>query len=542
MQTLEDQGIEDKRRSETMDQLKIDERISKGLKQKRIDAYIVKQIHDVTHKFDTILECILEQGEYIKSKPYDGITNSRSLCIDLDALSQELLLDLWEDRTRTDFVLKCIQNISYMQRHLEISNENFDGYPWNGKRLFKTLSRPFAHSRTLMGTEGSKLIMKLVDPDFDIKNYKLQVTRINFNHKPLEERKLLVKISSFGKETPFEPADHYEFKYSLEGFEPYTINLLNKTGGAQFGGVFEVKLPSQGSKRYYCKAYYRYPVKGIFNSEKAFTSSISFVCSSNIHYYIDPQVEKKYEPLDFKELFIYKVLEFLEIGPHVHFFKVPVLKDGFFIMTEDLSTPEKHFIEIGKMNRDLETIINAQLLNIQNGEIEQKTLQEFKALIGLLELDTINRIFKLHDSNDGNFGYLDTKPSGSSSPSRFTQAVARTWLMQEHEFKIVDFIAPFDNKSEITSDNCYVVADIFNTFLSGNTVTKYVEGSLMDRAIRRPLNNDIDDKELKRKHIVEKIYFGKLMIQSLDQRFSKFGGLMPLLCQAKADVECFLRK
>ena len=139
MQTLEDQGIEDKRRSETMDQLKIDERISKGLKQKRIDAYIVKQIHDVTHKFDTILECILEQGEYIKSKPSDGITNSRSLCIDLDALSQELLLDLWEDRTRTDFVLKCIQNISYMQRHLEISNENFDGYPWNGKRLFKTL-------------------------------------------------------------------------------------------------------------------------------------------------------------------------------------------------------------------------------------------------------------------------------------------------------------------------------------------------------------------------------------------------------------------
>ena len=516
-------------------------KISLGLSQNRIDAYIVKQIHDITKKYDTLLESILDQGEHINSKPSDGITNSRTLCGYLDKLSKELLLDLWQGPARSDFVLKCIQIISYMQRHLEISNEKFDGYPWNAPRLFKILTQPFAHSRTLMGTEGSKLIMKLVDPNFDTKNYMLQVIRTNSDHEPIDGQKLLVKISSFGKDTPFGPADQYGFKYLLGGFEPYTITLLKKTGGAQFGGVFEVKLPSQGLKRYYCKAYYNYPVKGNFNSEKAFASSISFVCSSDIPYYIDPQVEKKYEPLDFKELFIYKVLEFLEIGPHVHFFKVPILKDGFFIMTEDLSTPEKQFIEIGKMNKDLETLINTQLLNVQYGEIEQETLQKFKALSGLLELDTINRIFKLHDSNDGNFGYLDTKASGSSSPPRITQAVAQRWLMEEHEFKIVDFIAPFDNKSEITPDDWYVVDDIFNTFLSGNTITKYVEGRLMDRAIRRHFDGGIEDEELKRKHKDEKIFFGQQVIQSLNQRFFKFGGLMRLLFLAKAYVEIFLR-
>jgi len=214
-------------------------------------------------------------------------------------------------------------------------------------------------------------------------------------------------------------------------------------------------------------------------------------------------------------------------------------------MTEDLSTPEKQFIEIGKMNKDLEMLINTQLFNVQNGEIEQKTLQEFKALIGLLELDTINRIFKLHDSNDGNFGYLDTKPSGSSSPPRITQAVARRWLMEEHEFKIVDFIAPDkmnskDTPNENTPKKCYVVDDIFNTFLSGNTVTKYVEGRLMDRAIRRHFDDGIEDEELKRKHIAEKIFFGKQVIHSLNKRILKFGGLMRLLFLAKAYVETFL--
>jgi len=331
-------------------------------------------------------------------------------------------------------------------------------------------------------------------------------------------------------------------------------------------------------KRYYCKAYYNYPVKGNFNSEKAFASSISLVCSSDISCCGDPNVEKKYEPLDFKELFIYKVLEFLEIGPRVHFFKVPVLKDGFFIMTEDLSTPNGKFTEMGKINSRLENHLISELMKLQEGETDQSKYKTFQALRGLLELDTINRIFKLHDSNDGNFGFINTTPSESSSPLRISLRMAQKWLSQEHEFKIVDFIAPENNKSKDTPneespnkespnkespnkdtpENCYVVDDIFETFLAGNTVTKYAKGRLMDVAICRhfdedikenieedieeDIKEDIKENELKEKHKVEKIFFGKQVIQSLDQRFSKFGGLMPLLVQAKTDVVTFLRK
>jgi len=143
--------------------------------------------------------------------------------------------------------------------------------------------------------------------------------------------------------------------------------------------------------------------------------------------------------------------------------------------------------------------------------------------------------------------------------------MALEWLKQKHEFKIVDFIAPENNNpkdtpkensfnenipnentsnkntsNKDTTNNCYVVDDIFNTFLSGNTVTNYQKSRLMDLAIRRHFDDGIKDEELEKKHKDEKIFFGKQVIQSLDQRFSKFGGLKQLLIQAKAYVVSFL--
>ena len=64
----------------------------------------------------------------------------------------------------------------------------------------------------------------------------------------------------------------------------------------------------------------------------------------------------------------------------------------------------------------------------------------------------------------------------------------------------------------------------------------------MDIAIRRHFDGDIEDKELTRKHKAEKVFFGKQVIKSLEQRCSKFGDLKSLLLQAKTDVEDFLRK
>jgi hypothetical protein len=505
----------------------IDELIAVGLEQKRIDAYIVNEIHKISKNYDDALKKVLARGESNMSNSSNSMDNTQNICNEFKKLIKLILIDLWKDPSPSNFALKCIEKISYFQLNLQKSEEKYDGYPWNTNRLFKMLTQSFYHSRSLMGMESSRQIMKLINTSFKPENYVLQATKKNLRD---DNEISIEKIYSFGREFSFFSSNLYIFKYSSEGSKSFTIELFNKTRGGQFGGVFEVMLTEKLTKRYFCKAYWGYPAKSNFNSEKAFASSMSLVLTSDI---IDEHPENQYRQLDFKELFVYKVLEFMEIGPKAHFFKVPVLKDGFFIMTEDLSTSNIKFTEIGEMNRLLQSYISIELNRLKNGEIEQSVYKTFHALSGLLELDTINRIFKLHDSNDHNFGYMDTTPSGSGSIKGHKE-VAQKWLEQDHEFKIVDFIAPYRSDS-------YTVDKIFESFLLGNTVTKYLKDNIMDLAISRHFDEDVDET-LKRKHKIEKLFFGKQVIESLEKRFFKFGGLEELLSEAKQHIKEFLRE
>lgn len=502
--------------------LMVEKKISGGVESERIDAYIAKQVHDITDVYDDVLLELMKRGdEIVESHSCDKKSNSRLLNVYLCKLNQYILRDLWCNLNENSTAFQCVKCISYISTQISVGN--YQGYPYDMDKLFKTLTQPFSHCRTLMGMEGSKLILTLIDSNFCKKKYQLQMQRLGV----CDDRvKVLEEIYSSNGSKKFWPAISYEFKYLMEDGGQYEVKLINKTGGGQFGGVFEFQ--GEPKRRFYCKAYWGYPAKGNFNSEKAFASSMSFVRSFDV--VDDGIIENEYSLLDFKELFVYKVLEFLDIGPKVNFFKVPVLKDGFFIITEDLSCFDKKFVEMGKINSALETRINGILLDVQSGEVNMDEYKDFNALIGLLELDTVNRIFRLHDSNDGNFGYL-AKSQSDSSPIRITKKVASNWLKQSHEFKIVDFIVPF-------SDSSYVITDIFQTFLDGNSVTRYVKGRLMDVAICRHM--DDRDDELIQKNNEEKMFFGEQVIKSLEQRFVSCGNLNGLLAKAKDAVLNFL--
>lgn len=509
----------------------IEKKISQGVEQKRIDVYIVQKVHDITSRYDGILGRMLDRGVRIAARPGNRKANTRELSIELGELDQCLLLDLWQDKNVED-TLKCIRTISFTfcmssPQQSRTWEDGFNAYPWDSGKLFKVVSQPFAHSRTLMGMAGSEAVIRMLNSGFCIGNYRMEISRESASGK-VDGENLLKEITSSGGQRRFWASNCYKFIYSAlgQGEERYEVKLSNKTGGGQFGGVFELLEPKGKSipVKCYCKAYWGYPAKGNFNSEKAFASSISFVRTSDISN--EGPVENDYSPLDLKELFVYKVLELLRMGPKVHFFKVPDIKDGFFVMTEDLSTPGEHFIEMGKMSDDLETYIKVVLLDIRNGEFFE--YEEFNALVGLLEIDTVNRIFSLHDSNEGNFGFMlknNLVPS-----SRVKKSDADSWLQQAHDFRIIDFIAPYTRES-------YGISDIFSTFLEGNSVTKYLAGGLMDLAIRRHVDGSRDEALLK-KNNDEKVFFGKKVIASLEERFS--GNLEKLLKDAKNQVVAFI--
>lgn len=156
----------------------------------------------------------------------------------------------------------------------------------------------------------------------------------------------------------------------------------------------------------------------------------------------------------------------------------------------------------------------------------------------MLEIDTVNRIFTLNDFNTGNFGYLSNK---SKKPSPLTPDDGKKWLQTHHEFKIVDFLP------SVKEDAGYVVPNIHTTFLEGNEVTKYLVGSVMHSAIYRRVDKSEslfqgkepeEMEDIKRKNEHEKLFFGKQVIASLENRFNR--NLENVLRDAQRAVVAFI--
>lgn len=146
------------------------------------------------------------------------------------------------------------------------------------------------------------------------------------------------------------------------------------------------------SKVYYIESYHGYPAKGRFNSELAFKSTTSFV--STFEDKEEPR-EGAYQLVDFKELFICRILSDLGLGPQVHLLFNPYLKDGVHLVTQDIRESDQQFTEIGKLPSALDTHLRSTLLKLQEGKLSIKDYESWSTVANMLELDTVNRIFRL---------------------------------------------------------------------------------------------------------------------------------------------------
>ena len=281
------------------------------------------------------------------------------------------------------------------------------------------------------------------------------------------------------------------------------------------------------------KTYYGYPAKANLNSEAAINASISLKTSSDLIN--DSYPETEYSQVDFKELFVYKVLELIELGPKIHFMINPYLKDGVLLVSENLNEEENKFIEMAKTIEPEFIGIQAKLNDIRLGKYKDKEYQSYNALIDLLEIDTVNRIFTLNDFNTDNFGYLIKKEENEIfDEENFTE----NWLLNHHDFKIIDFI------SSIKKCDNYIDQDIVHSFLEGNTITKYLKGTVMYVAINRTIEqNKIKANkivEMKKKNEQEKLYFGKKVIEKLEMRFKN--KLKNIFQNSKKEIKDFIQK
>ena len=499
----------------------IDTEISRGVESKRIEALLAQKIHNITPKYDSQLSVVLKGRDANFPLLFNSADRARQLAILARSLILNMLLDLWQFEN-LDTVTRCIRELSITKDDCQ----GFDMVPSspaspprffvNHNVFFKLCTQPFYHSRTLFGLALVPQILTLAYGPLE--TGKLVIQKVGYDDQQVHHQKFIEEVRKKGyllssSQKPTKVKEYnFIFSPTASGTHPYTVQIRNKINGGQFGGIF---IASDGTtpKSYFVKTYYGYPAKAGLNSEAAFEATTTGIMSSDL--LAGSTVEAPYNQVDFKELFTYKVLELIGLGPKVHFMLNPYLKDGLFIVSEDLNSPDFEFIEMGKNSNGANAYIVTELMDLRLGS------------------------FTLNDFNTGNFGYLYNKKrnSGFISP----RELGKRWLREHQEFKIVDFLV------SIKSVDKYLVDDIGKTFLEGNAVTRYLIDSIMYTAIFRKIDpterifNGISPEkmeELKEKNVQEKLFFGTKVIESLEARFQ--GNLEAILQASKQQIKDFI--
>jgi hypothetical protein len=147
------------------------------------------------------------------------------------------------------------------------------------------------------------------------------------------------------------------------------------------------------------------------------------------------------KPIDLKEIFIYKVLEYIGYGPKTHFFFNPLSSGGFFIATQDAA-----FTKVSGKEKVFEMFDEI----VDNYERTHASTDHNVARRNIIALDILSRILRISDTttNPGNYG-------------RVTVNGERT------KWKLLDF------RVQSEPDITYLRREIFEDFRIGNGVFNY---------------------------------------------------------------------
>lgn len=233
----------------------------------------------------------------------------------------------------------------------------------------------------------------------------------------------------------------YNF-YSNSQEIPIFITKIEQKGdfkGAQLGGKV-TKTSENGSFNYFLKTHQD------GNRKKQISRNYSSITTVDC------------DKVNLKELFIYKLLEKIEIGPKTNFFVNPISKNNLIIATEDIAARggtfyiaadfKKFQLYTGLFDNTTNEIDNdknvVRLKSDPSKQISLELLNDLKSKF--TRLDLLNRALCLNDVNEGNYGLI--KDSNN-----------------EYFVKLVDFRAPEDSRSrnyKIDSD------DFLFSFLKAN--------------------------------------------------------------------------
>lgn len=154
----------------------------------------------------------------------------------------------------------------------------------------------------------------------------------------------------------------------------FSTELIKKNFGAQFGGIISIQSNNE-KKRLFFKTHQEGSRFTNFSGILYYSKSISFA-----------------NPVNLRELFIYKVLEKLDLGPETKFVVNPFVFQDLYIVTKDLNDINSNKIFM-------------TAVNINKKEIE-KLINDKDVILEFTKFDLISRILGIYDLNEGNYGIL----------------------------------------------------------------------------------------------------------------------------------------
>ena len=192
----------------------------------------------------------------------------------------------------------------------------------------------------------------------------------------------------------------------------FSLNFKKKGDGAQAGGILEyTKQNGENNRIFFVK-----------------THQEGSVISRTSDFFRSPQSSRGSGPVNLKEMFVYKLLENLEVGPETFFFINPISNNGLLIATKDVvESKNDHNIKFVTAFSALGRRIGSpKIIKEDLSNLEKETIEKLK--LEFLKMDLLARVLNINDLNEGNYGIIVNNDDSID--------------VNKLSIKIVDFRAP----------------------------------------------------------------------------------------------------
>ena len=481
-----------------IEEIKLNSLIKKSKKEENIEGFIIEDLKKIkgSNAFNKAFIATLEDAKLIrKSNAFGEASIERrkgKIASAFASLDMEILRAIGWNTNKKNIGLSIVRKLNDLHTlAINLNNKNVNNSIYASNVIvFERINQVFYYSKRLFNSQLLPYIANTLYRNDVIRN-NTSITNDYISNKELRF-----------KTWPKLKAAFAQFYYFNVGDNIYLIESGYKTNGIHFGSfvtcgqidpdnIDREDINIENAMIYFVKSYSGYPAKnnavGTDIAAKDLRTEVTSAKKDTVNIGF----------VNLRELFIYKVLENLNIGPKTNFLINPYINKGVFIVTNNLDTDTKKFFQADNLKMEGNTDLQNAITNEYDSVRNYKDYNTFYPVINLTELHFISSIFNLVDMKQDNIGYMG--PETISLMNGTNEEKAKTFLKDDIKWKIVDFLVGSTSNIKMIKNN-FIKGCFFNDNAGSTSFTAELLKS-----------NNLETK-------IRKYYFAKKALEQFEQR------------------------